>query len=265
MKFKSFLSIIILTVAFSLNAFTQATLSNIVKKGEIRIGMSGNQPPFSMTAKDGTLMGYEVDIANMLAESLGVKLELVEIPFPELLDALENGYVDAVMSGMTITPERNMKAMFAGPYTLSGKSILTKSSVLAKIEEAEEIDEQHYKVTCLRGSTSQTFVEALMPNAEMILVDDYDTGVDMILNDKADAMVADFPVCAVSVLKYQHLGLVTLEEPLTIEPIGVALPSNDPQFLNLIDNYLVSLELAGYLVALEQMWFEDGTWILQMK
>ena len=255
----------LITIVFTFTGIAQNTLSNIINKGEIRIGMTGNQPPYSMKAKNGSLMGYDVDLANILAESMGVKLKIVELPFPELMPALQNGQVDAVLSGMTITPERNLKALFAGPYSLSGKSILTKSKVLSEVSEAEDANFKKYKITCLKGSTSEKFVRTFMPETEIITVDNYDAGVNMVLNDQADALVADFPICLVTMLKYQNHGLVTLDEPLTIEPIGIALPSGDQQFLNLIDNYLNALELMGALELLDQIWFEDGQWLLNMK
>ena len=261
---KLFLTLLI-TMVFAATSIAQNTLSNIIDKGEIKIGMTGNQPPYSMKAKNGSLMGYDVDLANILAESMGVKLRIVEMPFPELMPALQNGLVDAVLSGITITPERNLKALFAGPYSLSGKSILTKSKVLAEISQAEEVNLRKYKITCLKGSTSENFVRTFMPEAEIITVDNYDAGVDMVLNDQADALVADFPICLVTMLRYQDQGLVTLDEPLTIEPIGMALPSGEQQFLNLVENYLNALELSGALELLDQIWFEDGQWLLNMK
>jgi len=265
MKIKKLLLVFALAFSITVPGITQNTLSKIIKNGEIRIGMTGNQPPYSMKTKNDRLMGYEVDLATILAESMGVKLNMVELPFSELMPALQNGKVDAVMSGMTITPERNLKALFAGPYTLSGKSILTKSKVLAQISEAEEANLKKYKITCLKGSTSERFVRAFMPNTEIIPVENYDTGVDMLLNDQADALVADVAICLITLLRYQDEGLVTLEEPLTIEPIGMALPPDDPQFLNLVENYLSALELYGALEMLDQIWFEDGQWILNMK
>ena len=265
MKIKKLLLAILLTIAVTVPGITQNTLSNVIKNGEIRIGMTGNQPPFSMKTKNDRLMGYEVDLATILAESMGVKLKMVEMPFSELMQALQSGKVDAVMSGMTITPARNLKALFAGPYTLSGKSILTKSKVLAEITEAEEANEKKYKITCLKGSTSEDFVRAYMSDTEIIPVENYDMGVAMVISDEADAMVADVPICLVTLLRYQDEGLVTLDEPLTIEPIGMALPPGDPQFLNLVENYLSALELSGALQLLDQIWFEDGQWLLNMK
>ena len=63
-----------------------------------------------------------------------------------------------------------------------------------------------------------------MPNTEIIPVENYDVGVNMVLNDQADALVADVPICLVTLLRYQDEGLVTLDEPLTIEPITTSSP-----------------------------------------
>jgi polar amino acid transport system substrate-binding protein len=258
-----YLAISVVMVVLSLPAFSQKVLSAILKRGEIRIGMTGTQPPFTMKSKTGELIGYEVDLAKALAKNMGVKLKLVEMPFSDLLGALKSGKVDAVMSGMTMTPERNLEVLFAGPYILSGKSILTKSKLIAEISAATS--EKKYRIVSLKGSTSVEFVKSYMPKHELILVDNYNAGVDMVLTDKADAMVADKPICVVSIMKHQGKDLVTSDKPLTIEPIGMALPSDDPQFLNLVENYIASLELSGNLPLLEKSWFQDGAWMLNVE
>jgi len=74
----------------------------------------------------------------------------------------------------------------------------------------------------------------------------------MVINDQADAMVADRPICVLSIMKFPVKDLVTTEKPLTIEPIGMALPSGDSQFLNLVTNYLSTLQITGTLSALEK-------------
>ena len=242
----------------------QKVLATIVKNGELRVGTSGNQPPYSMKSKTGELMGFEIDLANALATNMGVKLKLVEIPFPELMDALKTNKIDAIMSGMTITPERNLVALFAGPYTISGKSILTKSGKVAAFN-ADTSSMKKYKIVCLKGSTSEEFVKTMMPKQQLIAVNNYDEGVNMVISDQADAMVADKPICVLSIMKYPGKDLVTTEQPLTVEPIGVALPSGDPQFLNLVSNYISTLQISSTLAGLEQKWFKDGSWMLNVK
>jgi polar amino acid transport system substrate-binding protein len=239
-------------------------LSRIVDSGTLRVGMSGTQPPFSVISKSGSLIGYEVDLANLLAEAMGVKVEFVQKPFGELLPALEKGEIDAIMSGMTMTPKRNLKAAFVGPYIVSGKSILTTSSALAALQDAEEIDRSSVKITALKGSTSEKFVQKVLEKTTYVGVDDYDTAVQMVIDGKADALVADFPICALSQMRFPDAGLATLTEPLTIEPIGIALAPGDALFVNMVTNYLSALDGIGLLDALEKKWFEDGSWLIQL-
>lgn len=260
-----YLTISLLLLFFSLPAFSQQVLSAIIKKGEIRIGTTGNQPPFSMKSKTGELIGYEIDLANALAENMGVKLNLVEMKFSDLMGALKAGKIDAIMSGMTITPERNLSVLFAGPYVLSGKSLLTKSSKVSEFNEGNIADGKKFKIVCLKGSTSEEFVKKVMSKQEIITVNNYTEAVDMILKDEVDAMVADKPICVITLLKNQGKDLVTTEQPLSIEPIGMALPPGDPQFLNLVQNYLSSLEISGILPLLENKWFSDGAWMLNVE
>lgn len=259
---------LVLLLGLSAHALAAETsspvLSRIVASGEIRIGMSGTQPPFSVKSKDGKLIGYEVDLANLLAGAMAVKLKLVQKPFPELLSALEKGEVDAVMSGLTMTPERNLKAAFVGPYLVSGKSILTKNSTLAAIQEAKQMNQADITLAALENSTSQRFVQTLMPKAKLVTTKDYDEAVQLVLEDKVGALVADFPICALSLLRHPDKGLVTLAAPLTIEPIGIALPPGDSLLLNMVENYLSALEVLGVLQQLEAKWFEDGSWLIQV-
>ena len=255
-------AVLLTTVAPSLAA--APVLSGIVESNELRVGTSGAQPPFSVKSKDGTLIGYEVDLAKLLANAMGVELKLVEKPFAELLPALEKGEVDVVMSGMTMTPGRNLRAAFVGPYIISGKSILTKDATLAQADEAGDIDQADLTIVALADSTSQKFVETLMPKANLVTVDNYDAGVNMILEDKATAMVADFPICALSAMRFGDQGLVTLAEPLTIEPIGIAISPGDSLMLNMVQNYLVALEAVGVLDELEAKWFKDGGWLIHL-
>ena len=258
------LALLVAAVGPAVATVNAPVLSRIVENGELRVGMSGAQPPFSVKSKEGKIIGYEADLAMLLANAMGVELKIVEIPFPKLLEALENGDVDVVVSGMTMTPERNLRAAFVGPYVISGKSILTKDATVASIQEAGQIDKESVKLVALASSTSEKFVRGLMPNAALETVADYDTAVNMVLNDEATAMVADYPICALSVLRHQDKGLVTLAEPLTIEPIGIALAPGDSLLLNMVENYLGALQGVGLLDELEAKWFDDGSWLIHL-
>ena len=236
-------------------------LDRVIDFKVLKVGMSGNQPPMNTNSRSGQLIGYEVDLARALASAMGARLEIVTMPFGELLGALEAEKVDMVMSGMAITAERSRDVTFVGPYMMSGKSILTKSAMLSQATKSEDFNRANLRLAALGNSTSQTFIETSAPEATLVSVKDYDTGVDMVINDKVDALVADMPICVLSVLRYPNAGLVTLKSPLSIEPFGIAVPSNDPAFANLVDNYLDTYGKMGVLAKLRKKWFEDKSWI----
>jgi polar amino acid transport system substrate-binding protein len=243
---------------------TSARLERILESRELRVGLSGNQPPLNMRNKQGELIGLEVDLVTALAQSMGLEARLVTRPFSELLSSLERDEVDLVISGMTITPERNARVAFAGPYFISGKSVLAKSEKMANVDSSTELNDPTRTYVALAGSTSESFVEDLMPRANLVTTPDYDTAVKMVLEDEADALVADFPICTVSVLRHPEAGLSTLVTPFTVEPLGIALPADDPLFVNLVENYLNTLEQTGLLTRFKAKWFSDGSWVCNL-
>ena len=259
---KFFISISLIFMVFlSVSAQETSVLDRIVKKGELRVGMSGNQPPYTMVAKTGEMIGYEVDLANLLAAYMQVELKLVKMPFAKLLPALESGKVDIVMSGMSITAKRSTSALFASPYLFTGKSILLKDYNLEKLDTQEKINNPEIKLVALKGSTSEEFVKRLLPDANLTLAKDYDAAVAMIATGQVKAMIADMEICQVAI--WQNIGknLTTLDQPLTIEPVSLAIPKNDFTMESFMSNYFTTLRMAGTLQALDIKWFEDGSWL----
>ncbi len=240
-------------------------LDRIQKRGELIVGTMGNMPPLNMTAKDGEIFGLEPDLAQLMARAMDVKVKFVTKPFNELLPALQNGEVDMVLSGMTITPERNRKVAFVGPYFISGKAFLTKIKNIAYADEAEDANNPKTKLVTLKDSTSQAFAEAFLDKTTLFTTGNYDEAVDMVLQDKVDAMIADYPICVVSVFRYPEAGLLSVVTQLTYEPIGIGLPANDPLLINWTQNTLNNIEGSGILDELKLKWFARGNWLNKLK
>ena len=235
----------------------------ILARGEIRIGMSGNQPPFNMRNRDGELMGMEVDIGRALARTMGVEAKFVTMPFKDLLPAVQSGEVDAVFSGMTMTSARNLKVAFAGPYFVSGKAALTKVKSLATADEPEDVNVP-VRMTVLAGSTSESFAKRELPEVDLVAVPDYEEGVQMVLNDQVDAMIADYPVTILALYQNPSVGLVTTVSTFSFEPIGVALSSDAHLLTNVIQNYFTLLEGTGTLERLRMIWFDNDAWVSEL-
>jgi len=239
-------------------------LQHILQKGELVVGTAGSMPPLNMTTKEGEIIGLEADLARFMADAMGVKLKLVGMPFHKLLSALEAGEVDMVMSGMTITPERNLKVAFIGPYFVTGKGFLTRMKTIAAAEQAHEVDKPDITLAALRGSTSEAFVKKAIPKARLVPTKDYDEAVKKVLKGEVHALVADYHACVVPLFQYPDKGLLTILTPLTYEPLGVALPGDDPHLINWVQNYLRTLEDSGELEALEERWLQDGSWLSRL-
>lgn len=258
-----FMIVSLLTLFIVANTTAGPALDRIMKKGELIVGTSGQQPPMTVTAKSGELIGLDIDIAKAMAEGLGADIKFVTLPFPELLPALEAGKVDMVISGMTITPLRNRKVAFVGPYYVSGKGILAIEKRFAELQDANGLNAPDVTVATLKDSTSQKFAETLMPKAKLVLTASYDEAVDLLLNSKADVMVADLPFCAFAAFRHQDQGLSAGKSPLTFEPLGIAM-SEDALLINWVRNFLNNLQGTGQLKKLYEKWLGGGSWIEQL-
>ena len=248
----------------SASASASPVIDRILQRGELVVGMAGNMPPMNMTTKEGELIGYEVDLAKNMAASMGVRAKFSVMPLAELLPALQSGKIDLILSNMTITPARNLKVAFVGPYFTSGKAFLTKIKTIALADEAADIDAKNTKLVALKGSTSQAFVEKAIPDATLVTANDYDEAVKMVLEDKVDAMVADYPICVVSVFRYPDQGLISVVTTLTYEPIGVGVQAGDPLLVNWVENFMGIAEETGLLHKLKEKWFQKADWLLRL-
>jgi polar amino acid transport system substrate-binding protein len=231
-----------------------AVMSRIVKSGQLVVGTSANQPPMTMLDESGKPAGFDIDLASLMAQALGVKLVTKQIKFDKLLDAIESGKVDIVISNMTINPSRNMRVAFVGPYMTSGKCLITKEENLAKAEGTDELNLPDMKLVVLKGSTSEDIVRTLMPKVKLATVDDIDKGIKMVADDQVGGMMADYPVCLHTVTSNPKAGFISVFSTLTYEPIGIALPANDALFVNWTTNFLERLDKTETLEVLAQKW-----------
>jgi ABC-type amino acid transport substrate-binding protein len=242
-------------------AQADAVLDRVVKKGVLRVAMSVDQPPYNMRNKDDEIVGFDVDLAKALAKVMQVRLEIVEMPFSELLSSIPAGKADMAISGLTITPERTRKVSFVGPYLLSGKSIITTERIKKVVQSGADFNDPEIRVVALEGSTSEIFAQRQLPDASFLSIANYNDGIEMLLTGGVDAMVADIPILKLIKLRYSEAALGILEPQLSVEPLGIAISRKDPQFENLLRNYLHGMDQAGLIPRLRKKWFEDNSWI----
>ncbi len=241
-----------------------SALGRILQRGELILGTAGSMPPFNMTTRDGKVIGLDIDLARYIAHGMGVTLRIETMPFARLLPALEEGKVDLVLSSMTITPKRNLKVAFVGPYFLSGKALLTKKKQLATLKDPAQLNSAARRFAVLDASTSLHFVQQRLPASTVVKAQDYDQAIRWVIDGKVDAMIADFPVCVIAVARHPKAGLTAGINTLSYEPLGIALPASDPHLLNWMDNFLSTMAASGELAQLKKRWFKHLDWLQQL-
>lgn len=240
-------------------------MDRIISRGEVRVGVSGDMPPMNLLTKEDNIIGLDVDLATIIADAMGVRLNLQKLDFAELLPALESGRIDMIVSNMTMTPGRNLKVAFVGPYFTSGKAFLTKRSSIAQAKGLPDVNTPQYTFAALKGSTSEAVIRQGAPQAKLVSAATQNEAIQMVVDGKVDAMIADYPICIVAAYRNPAAGLISVVTPITYEPVGVAVPKGDPHLLNWLDNFLRGLEKAGYMDDLGRKWFAQPTWLPQMK
>ena len=234
-------------------------ISRISQSGQLVVGTSGDMPLMSEKLGSGDLAGFEIDMANALAESMGVKLVFRPMPFEQLIPALEQGSVDVVLSNMTMTIDRNMRIAFAGPYFVSGKCLVTREQDIAQVNEPDDLKESDARIAAVKGTTSESFVKELLPLSKYIPVDSTDKGITLVAKGDVTALLTDFPVCISVMRRHPDSGFQSVVSLLTYEPIGMALPPNDPLLLNLAENFIDHAHNVGLIQGLSLKWFGDAT------
>lgn len=252
------------TLAITAVAQAGPVLDRIKDKGEVVVGTAPDNPPLSLTSRDDKLMGYDIDLAALVAAGLGVRLRLVPMSFPELLPALREGKVDMLISGLSMTPQRNLGCMFSGPYLISGQAILAHTEVAKRFQGPDDLNKEGVIIAAALESTSLSTVREMMPKAKVLEVDSQETGLRAVLEGKAHVLVADYAFCALAALRYADQGLASLDRPFTFEPLGIAF-MEDALLANWMDNFLLLLKGTGRMEYLSQRWFKDSSWMKEMK
>ena len=111
----------------------KSTLEDIIKRGELRVGFEAGYLPFEMADKSGNFVGFDIDMAKAMADAMGVKFVPVNTAWDGIIPALLTKKFDIIMSGMTVTQERNLQINFADPYIVVGQTLLVNKKLEGKI------------------------------------------------------------------------------------------------------------------------------------
>ena len=193
MKLTKSLPAILLSCAGFLGAATVAhasTLDDILKRGELRVAVQTQGPPFSMVDKKGERTGSSVELAKLMAQEMGVKVVFLDLDWDGLLPALMSGKADLLAADMTPTLARATKVAFTKPWIQIGPVVATKEG--SKFNSTAACKAPGAKIAVLFGSTGEKLAKTLFPKGEIksykgggtLLLDAVKTGqADCLLND----------------------------------------------------------------------------------
>ena len=252
-------------LAADIDLAKKSTLETILKRGELRVGFESGYMPFEMTDKKGDFVGFDIDMAKEMAKAMGVKFVPLNTAWDGIIPALTTNKFDIIMSGMTITQERNLKINFAEPYIIVGQTILLAKKHEGTVKSYKDLNDPKYIVTSKLGTTGEQAVKRLMPRANYKSFETEPEAALEVVNGKADAFVYDLPYCVVFNAQQGKGKLVFLDQPFTFEPLAWAINKGDPDFLNWLNNFLRQVKNDGRYDRIYNKWIVGTEWIEQVQ
>ena len=236
------------------NAETLTRLDTIVGGGALRVGLTEDYRPFSFADASDKVEGIDVDMALSLAQSLGVRLEIVKTSWPTLKSDLEANRFDIAMGGITITLDRQKTGLFSNPVFSSGKTPITHCGDEPKYGTITAIDQPGVRVIVNPGGTNERFDRAHLQKATIVPWGDNATIFDALLEGKADLMITD--AVETRVQAKLHPGVlcpIHPDAPFDRSELAYWMP-RDPIFAAYVNQWLNLLDLSGEHHAILARW-----------
>ncbi len=222
-------------------------LQQILASGRLRIGTTGDYPPFSdLAPQTGAFTGIDIDLARDLARALGVEASFVQTSWPTLMDDLSAGAFDIAMSGVSRTLFRQRAGFLSPPYYVGGKTPVARCDRADAFDSLKRIDRAGVRLIVNPGGTNEAFVRQHIRRAEVVVYPDNRTIFEQIIEDKADLMITDRVEVELQVARHPEL-CATMAGTLNYQEKAFLLPQ-DPVWSEFVAAWL-SLRLADGTVA----------------
>ena len=238
-----------------------SALEEILKRGELLVGMEAGYQPFEMQDEKGNIVGFDVDMAYEMGKAIfgeggEKKVKIINTAWEGIIPSLMTHKFDIIMSGMTILQSRNLKINFCEPYYYIGQCLLIHKKNVDKYKSYKDLNKEGVIITSKIGVTGAFTAERLMPKATLRLFKTEAEPALQVANGLADAFIYDEPQVRVFAAMYKD-KTVGIFEPITYEPLAWAVRKGDPDFLNWLNNFLRQVRGDGRWDELKQKWFVD--------
>jgi polar amino acid transport system substrate-binding protein len=241
---------------------SESVIEQIKQDGVIRIGLS-LFVPWSMRDKNGELIGYELDVGRKLAEDMGVEVEFVPTSWDGIIPALVAGNFDVIISGMSVTAQRNLTVNFTDPYAFSGLAILANKELTAGMS-VEDLNSPDVTFATRRGATPAVVIADRFPQAQLLLFDEDGASTQEVLNGNAHATMASQPTPNREAGRNPETLMVMEGELFDPRGEAFALRKGDPDAINYFNNWIAQQWRSGWLEKRHNYWFATEEWADQV-
>jgi cyclohexadienyl dehydratase len=258
-RVRSLLGPLLLVVAVLAAAAAQAQqasrLDQVVQKGVLRVGTTGDFKPFSfLNPATNDFEGHDIDAAKLLAESLGVRIEFVKTTWPTLLKGIQESQYDIAMCGITRTLARQKVAALSHPYINVGKSPLIRAADRNRFRTPADIDRPGVRIGVNPGGTNQRFVDANVKTATVIVIEKNLSIPEKIVAGEVDVMITDNVEAMLMAKLDSRLYAVDPENTYTKDDFGYLVPRDDQTWLGYVNLWMDLAKLKGDFARLHAKW-----------
>ncbi|MCA1557795.1 MAG: ABC transporter permease subunit [Acidobacteria bacterium] len=246
------LAIFLLLLFLPAPSFAQSALERVRQSGELRIGTDATYPPFE-SAEGGDFSGFDIDLARAIARELGVRVRFINAGFDGIFPALQNGTFDAVMSSVTITPERSASMLFSDPYYDSGQMI----AVNENSQGISSPDDLKGKRVGVQINTTAQFELEKKEGVDVAKYNTIDLALLDLRNRRIDAVVGDAPVLKYMIFK-SFPELKTVGRRFTDEKFGIAFATESEDLQRAVNAALKKIKETGEYNQIHETWFGEA-------
>lgn len=236
------------------NALAQAhTLDQILSAKKLVVGVNPTLPPLASMNDKNEIVGFDVDVAQKLGAMLGMPVELVTVGSPDRVPFVATGKVDLVMGALTRTPDRAKVIDFTVPVQTEALSVLTTAA--KPFTAWQDLNKDSVTLVQVRGTTPIDFIKASVPQAKLLLLDNYPDAVRALAQGRGDAMIDVVDYLGNFTKNYQ-VDWKILKQPIgSVDYDAIGVAKGNDTLRNWLNIALFSLSENGFLAATYTKWF----------
>jgi chorismate mutase-like protein len=228
-------------------------LDEILARGVLRVGTTGDYKPFSYRVGTGGFIGLDVALAGDLAKTLGVKLQIVPTTWGAMMADLGEDRFDLAMGGVSISLERQKRAWFSIPYLRDGKTPIARCEDARKFQTLADIDRPEVRLIVNPGGTNERFARANVPHAPLTVFPDNVAIFDRIAAGEADVMITDAIETRLQQRLHPRLCAIHPDAPFDFSEKAVLLP-RDAALKAYVDQWLHQAIESGAFAKADEQW-----------